>query len=92
MIDKPEDWSMWIITTLITALGTVIGTVVFLTKFIGNRYVIELEEQKKMFAEYKLEVKAELDELKKAVKDCQEDRFNLALQIRELKRDNPKFQ
>ena len=84
-MDEHKDWTGWIITTLFTALTAVVGTVVALTRFIGNRYTLEIAEQKKAFLDHKAEMKIEIDVLKASVIDCQEDRFKLTMQLHELR-------
>ena len=84
-MEFPKDLTEWVITTLLTALTAVVGTVVALTRFIGNRCATELVDQKKLFIDRVAEMRIEIDELKEAVEVCQKGRFDLALQIRDLR-------
>lgn len=46
MADSPQDWTTWIVTTLLAAVTTMVGTVVFLAKLIESRYTTEIKELK----------------------------------------------
>jgi hypothetical protein len=84
MSDLEQDWTTWIITTIMAALTTMIGTVVALTKYIQMRFVNEIA---KLQADV-IQNRIEFEEFKKVshneYRECQEDRFKLAVRVAQL--------
>lgn len=81
---QPDEWSSWIIGTLVTVITTAVGTIVGLTKILQSLYLSKINEVEKDFTSYKAETKVELDQLKKESVDCQRDRYNLAIKVAAL--------
>lgn len=71
MSDQPTpDWTQWIIYSLAAVVSTMFTTVVFLTKYIGNKYVDEIASLKKLMSDTDLKHKAEMDSLTKKHEEC----------------------
>lgn len=77
MPNEPQDWTQWIILTLTGAIGSTVAALVFLTKFIGNKYVSEIIELKNELKTYR----DAIDELRKESIVCYKSREELNIRI-----------
>lgn len=84
MADIPNDWSTWIITTIMAALTTMIGTVVALARIIESKYQSEIKDLKADFVDYKSFAANERATMKVETEKCLADRMQLAIRVAQL--------
>jgi hypothetical protein len=91
MTDTPPDWTQWIIYSLAAVVSTMFTTVVFLTKFIGNRYVEEITKYlqdnadlKKIMVEDRQQHKQEIAALLAKHQECIDGHHKADLRIAAL--------
>jgi hypothetical protein len=80
----PDDWTAWIITTIMAALSTMVGTVIFLAKLIESKYVSEIRDLKNDFKDYKIFADKERQELTVKHAQCMEDHYEAKIRLARL--------
>lgn len=79
-----DDWTSWIIGTLMAMLATLVGTAVTLARMIDGKYVKQVSNLEDMLRVSQEEHKAELKELKIEIKECYDDRMRLTSRVAAL--------
>lgn len=79
-LPQPDEWSSWIIGTLVTVISTAIATIVGLAKLIQSIYLSRINQLETNTQQHKVEI----EQLKKESAECQKDRYNLAIRVASL--------
>lgn len=86
MNEQPDNWTTWIISTIMAALSTMVATVVFLARMIESKYTTEIRDLKLELKEYKVYADNDRHELLVKSEECQKDRYSLAIRVAQLER------
>ena len=84
MASEQDDWSSWIITTIMAALSTMVGTVVFLAKLIETKYLTEIRELKEEFKTYRAYADNHRHELEVRNEKCMEEHHQAEIRLAKL--------
>lgn len=76
-----DDWTSWIIGTLMAMLATLVGTAVTLARMIDGKYVKQVTS-----------LELAIQELKVEVKECQTDRMQLSIRVASLEANTEAIQ
>lgn len=68
-----DDWTSWIIGTLMAMLATLVGTAVTLARMIDGKYIKQVTSLELSIVEMRVEIK-----------ECQNDRLQLSIRVASL--------